>query len=104
MQAVEDMCLHKMAARLYGNLQQVCDTHVGRTLDALAADAAVDAVRFLSQAVAVWNDHCEQMLMLRSIFLYLDRTFVISTSGVHSLFEMGLQLFRAHMARHPEVS
>ena len=43
------------------------------------------------------------MLTLRSIFLYLDRTHAISTTGVKSLFEMGLQLFRNHLAEHPEV-
>ena len=43
------------------------------------------------------------MLTLRSIFLYLDRTHAISTAGVKSLFEMGLQLFRKHLAEHPEV-
>ena len=43
------------------------------------------------------------MLTLRSIFLYLDRTHAISTAGVKSLFEMGLQLFRKHLAEHPKV-
>ena len=43
------------------------------------------------------------MLTIRSIFLYLDRTYVISTSGVRSLFEMGLQLFGGHLQQHPEV-
>ena len=43
------------------------------------------------------------MLTLRSIFLYLDRTHAISTAGVRSLFEMGLQLFRSHLAAHPEA-
>lgn len=44
-----------------------------------------------------------QMLTIRSIFLYLDRTYVISTMGVRSLFDMGLQLFRNHLAAHPAV-
>jgi hypothetical protein len=43
------------------------------------------------------------MLTIRSIFLYLDRTYVLSTSGVRSLFEMGLQLFGGHLGRHPEA-
>ena len=56
-----------------------------------------------AQVAACWQDHCEQMLTIRQIFLYLDRTYVISTSSVRSLFEMGLQLFGGHLARHPEV-
>ena len=51
---------------------------------------------------ACWAGHCQQMLTLRSIFLYLDRTHAITTAGVRSLFEMGL-LFRTHLAAHPEA-
>lgn len=61
------------------------------------------ALCFMLQVAACWKDHCDQMLTIRSIFLYLDRTYVISTSGVRSLFEMGLQLFGGHLAQHPEV-
>ena len=43
------------------------------------------------------------MLTIRSTFLYLDRTYVISTSGTRSLFEMGLQLYGQHLQQHPEV-
>ena len=50
-----------------------------------------------------WEDLCAQMLTIRQIFLYLDRSYVIAASGVRSLFEMGLQLFRTHLAAHPEV-
>ena len=52
---------------------------------------------------ACWEGHCAQMLTIRSIFLYLDRTYVIANSGIRSLFEMGLQLFRSHLGRHPQA-
>lgn len=55
------------------------------------------------QVEKTWEDLCAQMLTIRQIFLYLDRAYVISASGVRSLFEMGLQLFRNHLAAHPEV-
>ena len=55
------------------------------------------------QIAACWKDHCEQMLTIRSTFLYLDRTYVISTSGTRSLFEMGLYAYGQHLAVHPEV-
>ena len=63
----------------------------------------MDAVTFLGQMLHVWGDHCSQMLTLRSIFLYLDRTYVISNSAVRSLFDMGLQLFRTHLRSFPEA-
>lgn len=72
-------------------------------LSRLAKEAAVDAIAFLSQMLKVWRDHCSQMLTIRSIFLYLDRTFVISSSTVRSIFDMGLDCFRSHLQSLPEV-
>lgn len=39
----------------------------------------------------------------RSIFLYLDRTYVMQTAGVKSLWDLGLGLFRTHLERGAEV-
>lgn len=83
---------------------QECDGHIGRKMEELVRAAAVDSVMFLSQMVQVWKDHCSQMLIIRSIFLYLDRTFVIANSAVRSLFDMGLQSFRTHLQSFPEVT
>ncbi|KAA6417758.1 MAG: ubiquitin- cullin 4 [Trebouxia sp. A1-2] len=101
--AVEDMCLHKMADRLYSNLQKVCDAHIASQLQQLASSQTSGSVLFLEQMNESWQDHCSQMLTIRSIFLYLDRTYVISDSAVRSIFDMGLQVFRLHLATHPEV-
>jgi cullin-4 len=47
----------------------------------------------------VWQDHCEQMLTIRSIFLYLDRSHVLQTPGLQPIWEMGLALFRQQLAQ-----
>ncbi|KAJ3037082.1 Cullin-4 [Rhizophlyctis rosea] len=36
-------------------------------------------------------------IMIRSIFLYLDRTYVLQTAGLRSLWDMGLDLFRTNI-------
>lgn len=63
----------------------------------------LDPVAFLDRADAVWQDYCAQMLTVRCIFLYLDRTFVISLPGLRSIFDMGLQLLRAHLEKNQQV-
>ena len=55
MQAVEDMCLHRMADRLYGSLQRECDAHIGRQLASLAAAGTADPTIFLQQVAPVWE-------------------------------------------------
>ncbi|MBA0662585.1 hypothetical protein Goklo_006677 [Gossypium klotzschianum] len=62
-----------------------------------------DLVVFLSLVEKCWQDLCDQMLMIRSIALYLDRTYVKQTPNVRSLWDMGLQLFRKHLSMAPEV-
>lgn len=82
---------------------QECDERIRSEMEKLAGEAAVDAVVFLGQMVRLWKDHCSQMLMIRSIFLYMDRTYVITSSSARSLFDMGLDLFKAHLQSYPEV-
>jgi len=82
---------------------QVCDAHIASQLQQLASSQTSGSVLFLEQMNDAWQDHCSQMLTIRSIFLYLDRTYVISDSTVRSIFDMGLQLFRLHLATHPQV-
>ncbi len=100
---MEDLCIHKMDSSLYSRLQAECDAHIAAQLAALRAQVQLDPVAFLDHVDAVWQDHCNQMLMIRSIFLYLDRTYVIGLSGMRSLFDMGLAAFRQHLLAHPEV-
>ncbi|CAI5508271.1 unnamed protein product [Closterium sp. Naga37s-1] len=103
--AVEGLCLHKMAAGLYSRLQAECDRHIAAKLQLLLAQGSPDPVLFLEHVAATWRDFCEQMLMIRSIALYLDRTFAMQASGagVQSLWDMGLRLFRSHLEGVPEV-
>lgn len=74
--AVEDMCLQNLAGSVYDRLRDECESHIEARLQALTGQTP-DVLAFLSLVQACWTDHCDQMLTLRSIFLYLDRTFVM---------------------------
>ena len=47
---------------------------------------------FLGMVEQIWSDHSEQMLTIRSIFLYLDRSYVIQTPSVRSIWDNGLDV------------
>ncbi|GAB5032854.1 ubiquitin-protein cullin 4 [Nannochloropsis oceanica] len=101
--AVEDMCVHKMGGRLYDHLKEECMRHVAGAVGALAATGGgmggmVDQALFLERVDDVWQDHCEHMLTIRSIFLYLDRSYVMQVQGLQPIWEMGLTLFRLQLA------
>eukprot|EP00879_Flechtneria_rotunda_P031663 GHRR01034612.1.p1 GENE.GHRR01034612.1~~GHRR01034612.1.p1 ORF type:complete len:688 (+),score=269.23 GHRR01034612.1:951-3014(+) len=97
------MCRHNMQDRLYKRLQAECDMHISQQLAALQAQTQLAPAAFLEQVAATWEDYCNQMLLIRSIFLYLDRAYVMSLPGLRSLFDTGLASLRQHLAAHSQV-
>ena len=99
---MEDMCLQNMAERLYDRLQNECERHIDSSLDALTHQTH-NSLAFLELMRGCWSAHCDEMHTLRSVFLYLDRTYVMQTPGKKSLWQSGIQIFRTHLTRRPEV-
>ncbi|XP_026185408.1 cullin-4B [Mastacembelus armatus] len=95
-QAVENLCSHKISAKLYKQLRAVCEDHIKAQIDQFREDA-LDSVLFLKKIDKCWQDHCRQMIMIRSIFLFLDRTYVLQNSMLPSIWDMGLELFRFYI-------
>ncbi|KAM6180192.1 cullin-4A isoform 1-T1 [Erethizon dorsatum] len=95
-QAVENLCSHKVSPTLYRQLRQVCEDHVQAQILPFREDS-LDSVLFLKKINTCWQDHCRQMIMVRSIFLFLDRTYVLQNSMLPSIWDMGLELFRNHI-------
>lgn len=101
-QAVENMCSHKMASQLYVNLTNLVEAHVKANIEQFLSES-MDRQVFLKRMDDCWRAHCRQMIMIRSIFLYLDRTYVLQNPGIHSIWDMGLDLFRHHIAMNTLV-
>uniref|UniRef100_A0A2K5RPR9 Cullin-4A n=1 Tax=Cebus imitator TaxID=2715852 RepID=A0A2K5RPR9_CEBIM len=95
-QAVENLCSHKVSPMLYKQLRQACEDHVQAQILPFREDS-LDSVVFLKKINTCWQDHCRQMIMIRSIFLFLDRTYVLQNSTLPSIWDMGLELFRTHI-------
>ncbi|KAK0048820.1 cullin-4A [Biomphalaria pfeifferi] len=94
-QAVENMCSYKMATGF------TFWFHVGPHLILLfiltLETETLDYEQFLKLIDNCWQNHCRQMIMIRSIFLFLDRTYVLQNSSILSIWDMGLDLFRQHI-------
>lgn len=95
--AVESLCIHKRTDALYTQLYSQCEIHTVQTIQELAAQMTMEPVPFLSIIQKVWKNHCDQMNIIRCIFLYLDRTYVMQNTKMRSLWAMGLHLFRTNL-------
>lgn len=92
----------KMGRNLYQRIEKECEEHISAAIQSLVGRSP-DLVVFLSLVEKCWQDLCDQMLMIRGIALYLDRTYVKQTPNVRSLWDMGLHLFRKNLSLCPEV-
>ncbi|XP_063288162.1 cullin-4B [Pelobates fuscus] len=101
-QAVENLCSYKISANLYKQLRQICEDHIKAQIHQFREDS-LDSVLFLKKIDKCWQDHCRQMIMIRSIFLFLDRTYVLQNSMLPSIWDMGLELFRNHIISDQKV-
>ncbi|NWV76985.1 CUL4B protein, partial [Dasyornis broadbenti] len=112
-QAVENLCSYKISANLYKQLRQICEDHIKAQIHQFReypffscsqAKMILPAyVLFLKKIDKCWQDHCRQMIMIRSIFLFLDRTYVLQNSMLPSIWDMGLELFRTHIISDQKV-
>ncbi|KAJ2565954.1 Cullin-4A [Coemansia sp. RSA 1813] len=52
----------------------------------------------LEQAMRFWISYTQQLAMIKCVFLYLDRTYVLQTQNIASLWSMGLNVVKRHLA------
>ncbi|KAG0046419.1 Cullin-4B, partial [Gryganskiella cystojenkinii] len=98
----ENLCHQKYGDALYKKLSAECERHVKGVVKTLLENQTTSQDEFLEAVHSAWTQHCRQLIMIRSIFLYLDRTFVLQTLGVTSIWELGLDLWR-RLVMHQEV-
>lgn len=94
-----NMVLHKYGDKLYSGLKDVVDKHLVEVAEDVAA---ANDDKFLTVLNEAWTDHTQSMLMIRDILMYMDRVYVVH-NNVHSVYDLGLFLFRDNVARHPRI-
>ena len=56
-----------------------------------------DVAAKLGATGKLWDRYCAQLHLIRHIFLYLDRSYLLQHSSHRSIFDMGLSFFRKHL-------
>ena len=92
-QSVENLCSHGMAEKVYQALKALVETYVQDCVQQFLGES-LDKLIFMKKMNDCWSGHCRQMIMIRSIFLFLDRTYVLQHPSVMSIWELGLDTFR----------
>ncbi|KAI9879867.1 MAG: hypothetical protein M1830_006719 [Pleopsidium flavum] len=94
---VENLCRQDRAPEIYNRLSERCKQYVsGKLKEALVLGARnskdVDVLRAVVEAWSTWN---AQLTTIRSIFYYMDRSYLLHSIANPSIDEMGLHQFRS---------
>ncbi|XP_049729460.1 cullin-4B-like [Elephas maximus indicus] len=93
-QNVENLCSCNLSAIIYEELRRLCEDHIKAQIHQFR-EGSLDSDLFLKKMDKCWQDHGRQMIMIRNIFLFLDRTYVFQISMVSSIWDMGIELFKS---------
>lgn len=95
--AVDDCCMQKSGPRLYKNLRAVVGKEVSRRVGELARDHG-DPNVWLVRVDNAWKRHCDEIILLRGIFLELDRKYMLrSDEREKSVWDMALVLWQTSL-------
>ncbi|KAI9012912.1 Cullin family-domain-containing protein [Gaertneriomyces semiglobifer] len=96
----ENLCHYKKGEEMYQRLRSIFEQHLATESMRVKRAGPTDILKTVCDS---WTAHCRQMRLIRNIFLYLDRTYVLQTSGVRSLWDTGLELYRSCIMDDDEI-
>lgn len=91
--SVANLCQPQFVKQVYENLARLIDNHTRNSIDQIK-----DSSQFLKDMNSCWQNHCQQLIMIRSIFLFLDRTHVLTNPSIMSIWDLGLERFRHYFS------
>lgn len=96
---VENVCRQGKAADLYGKLKSSCNWNVLHNVNEplFQTPGNDNAVDVLQSVVRAWYRWSKQMETVRSIFFYLDRSYLLHSASLPSIDEMGIDKFRTNV-------
>ena len=97
---VENVCRQGGASTLFSRLEQRCRMHVEQDMrQPLLEKAGDDNIAILKAVLMKWARWKEQMVTIRAIYFFLDRSYLLSSSKP-TLSELTPQLFREIVFNH----
>ncbi|KAI1355838.1 ubiquitin ligase subunit CulD [Xylaria sp. FL0043] len=92
---VEDICRHGAARDLYDILRAQCESYLSGPLQrSIKEDGGSSTIGMLRAVHKYWATWSSQSATIRSIFSYLDRSFLLSSKDFQQINDMAITLFR----------
>ncbi|KHJ88457.1 cullin family protein [Oesophagostomum dentatum] len=100
---VESLCENKMARTTYDKLLENVRNWIRnfrQFRSDLSEKSSAGGVEFMKAVENLWSDYCQQMILIRNVFLYLDRTFILENIDESPIWDSSLVIFREEIVLH----
>ncbi|ORX87608.1 ubiquitin-protein ligase, Cullin 4 [Anaeromyces robustus] len=91
----ENLCKYNYASKLYENIKNELINYLKQEF--INISAKLEDENFIVSLSSLWISFCKKLIMIRSIFLYLDRTYALREIKIGSLWSLGLELFKTYV-------
>ncbi|KAI0476720.1 ubiquitin ligase subunit CulD [Xylaria cf. heliscus] len=92
---VEDICRHGAARELFDTLRAQCETYLNNSLQRfIMVDGGSSNIGMLGAVHKHWVIWNAQSTTIRSVFSYLDRSFLLNNKDFQQINDMAITLFR----------
>ena len=93
---VENVCRQNRASALYEKVCQKCKEHITRHLRGpLLKEMDEEGTAMLDATVRAWSTWSSQMVIVRSIFYYMDRSYLLHLSPEKTINGLAIAQFRS---------
>lgn len=95
----ENLCRQGRAPELYARVRARCESHlVGQVVEELAGKSSqLSNVDLLSSYLEAWRTWSGRLVTTRSIFYYMDQTYLLRNPEHPGITEMGQTFFKIHV-------
>ncbi|PRW20747.1 Cullin-4 [Chlorella sorokiniana] len=100
---VESEVAAQHGGALHALVADECQRKAAAEAADLATAVALDSTAFLQHVVNLWEAYSSQLSLIRQVFLYLDRAYVVNHPGTLSVFQLGLRQLRCQLEALPHV-
>lgn len=97
----ENVCRQGRSAELYTRLRERCEIHLVRQVRGRLVDKAsqLSNIDLLSSYLEAWRSWGGRLVTIRSIFYYMDQTYLLRNPDFPGITEMGHKFFETHVFR-----
>ncbi|KAJ2655745.1 hypothetical protein IWW48_005380 [Coemansia sp. RSA 1200] len=95
----EGLCVHNFGSDVYSMLQSELGQHTRSCFSGICSQSDTGSSKgtVLEQVMWFWISYTQQLAMIKCVFLYLDRTYVLQTQNIASLWSMGTGVVKRYL-------